>query len=75
MQTKNWIDEEDIGDTYQQMREAEREGNLCDLLFPMLDNMSEEDYQAFRRKWLDAWSSYKKEISIDEINSNSTRII
>ena len=47
-------------DTCGQMREAEREGNLCDLLFPMLDNMSEEDYQAFRRKWLDAWSSYGK---------------
>lgn len=60
MQTKNWVGEEGIGDTYQQMREAEREGNLCDLLFPMLDNMSEEDYQAFRRKWLDAWSSYNK---------------
>ena len=61
MQIKNLVSEESIGDTYQQMREAEREGNLCDLLFPMLDDMPEEDYQAFRRKWLAAWSSYKKE--------------
>ena len=61
MQIKNLVSEEGIGDTYQQMREAEREGNLCDLLFPMLDDMPEEDYQAFRRKWLTAWSSYKKE--------------
>ena len=60
MQIKNWIDEEDIGDTYQQMREAEHEGNLCDLLFPMLDNLLEEDYQAFRQKWSKTWSSYKK---------------
>ena len=61
MQIKNLVSEEGIGDTYQQMREAESEGNLCDLLFPMLDDMPEEDYQAFRRKWLTAWSSYKKE--------------
>ena len=60
MQIKNQVDKESTGDTYQQMREAEREGNFRGLLSLMLDNMSEEDYQAFRRKWLDAWSSYNK---------------
>ena len=53
-------DEELLGDTYGQMREAEREGKLCELLFPILDNLLEEDYQAFRQKWSKAWSSYKK---------------
>lgn len=38
-------------DTYGQMREAEREGKLCELLFPIIDNLLEEDYQAFRQKW------------------------
>lgn len=52
--------ENSSGDTYQQMREAEREGKLCELLFPILDNLLEEDYQAFRQKWSKAWLSYKK---------------
>ena len=60
MQIKNQVGKEGTRDTYQQMREAEREGNFCGLLSLMLDNMSEEDYQAFNRKWLDAWSSYNK---------------
>lgn len=47
-------------DTYGQMKEAEREGKLCELLFPIIDNLLEEDYQAFRQKWSKAWSSYKK---------------
>jgi len=52
------------GDAYMQMRRAEEEGKLADLLMDALDSLSEEDYESFRKRWSEVWAShvfYKKE--------------
>jgi len=52
------------GDAYEQMKEAEKEGSLVDLLFNAFDILSDEDYEPLKQRWSEVWAShcfYKKE--------------
>lgn len=62
----NWdaaLDAAKDGDCYEQMKQAEREGKLADLLMDALDKLSALDYEIFRKRWSEVWAShvfYKK---------------
>lgn len=63
----NWdaaLDAAKDGDCYEQMRQAEREGKLADLLMDALDELSALDYEIFRKRWSEIWAAhvfYKEE--------------
>ena len=51
------------GDCYEQMKQAEQEGKLADLLMDALDELSALDYEIFRKRWSEIWAAhvfYKK---------------
>ena len=62
----NWdaaLDAAKDGDCYEQMKQAEREGKLADLLLDALDKLSALDYEIFRKRWSEVWAAhvfYKK---------------
>ena len=54
----------DYGDCYEQIRQAGREGRLADLLMDTLDNLSDLDYETFKKTWSEVWAAhvfYKEE--------------
>lgn len=57
----NWdtvLDAAKSGDCYEQLRRAEQEGCLVDLLMNALDDLSESDYAAFKKRWSEVWAAY-----------------
>ena len=57
----NWdaaLDAAKNGDCYEQVRQAEREGCLADLLMDALDELSASDYATFKKRWSEVWVSH-----------------
>lgn len=46
------------GDCYEQLRRAEQEGCLTDLLMNVLDDLPESDYATFKKRWSEVWASH-----------------
>lgn len=46
------------GDCYEQIKQAEQEGKLADLLMDALDKLSALDYEIFRKSWSEIWASH-----------------
>lgn len=56
----NWdatLDAAKNGDCYDQIKQAEREGCLADLLMDALDELSASDYATFKKRWSEVWAS------------------
>ena len=51
------LDDAKDGDCYEQIKQAEREGRLADLLMDTLDNLSDLDYKTFKKAWSEVWAS------------------
>ena len=59
--TSNWdaaLDAAKDGDCYEQIKQAEQEGKLADLLMDALDKLSALDYEIFRKSWSEIWASH-----------------
>lgn len=52
------LDDAENGDCYEQIRQAEREGRLADLLMDTLDNLSDLYYETFKKTWSEVWASH-----------------
>lgn len=46
------------GDTYDQIKDAERKGVLSEVLLDALQDVSDESWEDFRRQWKDYWLTY-----------------
>ena len=46
------------GDCYEQIKQAERDGKLVDLILDTLDRLTDFDYEIFKRSWSEIWASY-----------------
>lgn len=46
------------GDCYEQIKQAEKEGRLVDLVLDALDKLADSDYEAFKKKWSEVWAVY-----------------
>lgn len=46
------------GDCYEQMKQAEQDGQLTDLLTSALDALPDSDYEIFKQRWSEIWASY-----------------
>lgn len=46
------------GDTYDQIKDAERKGVLSEVLLDALQGVSDESWEDFRRQWKDYWLTY-----------------
>lgn len=54
-------EEVEKGDPYDQIREAEREGGLSEIILDSLQDIFEESWRDFRRQWKKHWAAYKSE--------------
>ena len=52
------LDDAKDGDCYEQIKQAEREERLADLLMDTLDNLSDLDYETFKKAWSEVWASH-----------------
>ena len=52
------LDDAKDGDCYEQIKQAEREERLADLLMDTLDNLSDLDYGIFKKIWSEIWTSH-----------------
>lgn len=52
------LDDAENWDCYEQIRQAEREGRLADLLMDTLDNLSDSYYETFKKTWSEVWASH-----------------
>lgn len=59
---KNWdeaLAKAKDGDAYDQMKQAEKEGVLTDLLFQALDVLDDSEYEPLKKRWSEVWASHK----------------
>lgn len=54
-------EEVEKGDPYDQIREAEREGALSEIILDSLQDISEESWRDFCRQWKKHWATHKSE--------------